>query len=621
MTAVPGGGHGDEDATWTVVQRGLVPDPHAPAGAEPVYVRGAHLPAAGRDVLSVPPGATLGLDTYAGGFPAHGWHELTGRRHGRFHAQLDGHGSLRLFGVGPGGGRRLLDEWQVAGTSLTCEAALRLDGPDEWVWAELTSGTPSGVCASALTYEVEGPVCTVSIGAVITTLDRPDFCLAVLAALARVDPGVLDRVVVVDHGSTPVSQSAGFTEVAGRLGDRLALISQPNLGGSGGFSRGMAELLAPGPDGSASAITHVLLLDDDIVLDPEVVERAAAAAALGHDGLIGAHMLYSSAPTMLHSTGEVIDPRAFIWRTPPDGAALVDLGDQPASSVPAVRRPHVVDYSGWWMCLVPADLLRDSGLSMPFFIKWDDVELGLRARKLGRRTRTLPGIGVWHVPWVDKDTAVDWQVFYLTRNRLVTAALHGPALPLRLVVGVAARAAEHTVTMAYGAADLALEGLRAFGAGPEALVAEQSRGLGAVRERQERFLRTTAGELDRSRPTPALTDEGPVASSGPERSSLGGALLRAFVWAPAQRHTTLVPLRDADVARLGGLDLATIVSPTGQPHPARMRDRRLARRQLWAIGTETARVLVRWRRLRADYRREAPTMTSPQAWDGMVRAG
>ena len=39
-----------------------------------------------------------------------------------------------------------------------------------------------------------------------------------------------------------------------------------------------------------------------------------------------------------------------------------------------------VDYNGWWMCLIPTSILiREIGLALPVFIKWDDVEYGIRA--------------------------------------------------------------------------------------------------------------------------------------------------------------------------------------------------------------------------------------------------
>ena len=81
---------------------------------------------------------------------------------------------------------------------------------------------------------------------------------------------------------------------------------------------------------------------------------------------------------------------------------------------------------GWWMCLMPVAVLREVGLSLPFFIKWDDAEYGLRARAHGVPTVSLPGAAVWHVPWTDKDDAVDWQAYYHARNRVVAALLHSP---------------------------------------------------------------------------------------------------------------------------------------------------------------------------------------------------
>ena len=37
---------------------------------------------------------------------------------------------------------------------------------------------------------------------------------------------------------------------------------------------------------------------------------------------------------------------------------------------------------------------------------------------------------MWHVPWTDKNDAVDWQAYFHLRNRLVVSALHWDA-PVR----------------------------------------------------------------------------------------------------------------------------------------------------------------------------------------------
>jgi GT2 family glycosyltransferase len=61
---------------------------------------------------------------------------------------------------------------------------------------------------------------------------------------------------------------------------------------------------------------------------------------------------------------------------------------------------------------------------MPFFLKWDDVEFGLRAKAAGFASVVLPGAVVWHDSWVGKHAESGWQAYFLLRNRIVTALLH-----------------------------------------------------------------------------------------------------------------------------------------------------------------------------------------------------
>ena len=71
-------------------------------------------------------------------------------------------------------------------------------------------------------------------------------------------------------------------------------------------------------------------------------------------------------------------------------------------------------------------IVREIGLAIPVFIKWDDAEYALRARAAGYPTVSMPGVAAWHVPWLDKNDAQDWQAYYHLRNRVVTALLHSP---------------------------------------------------------------------------------------------------------------------------------------------------------------------------------------------------
>ena len=113
----------------------------------------------------------------------------------------------------------------------------------------------------------------------------------------------------------------------------------------------------------------------------------------------------------------------WFWGPAPQTNHGHDFAQRSLRSTTWLHRRVDVDYNGWWMCLIPTRVIREIGLSLPMFIKWDDAEFGLRAGEAGYPTVTLPGVAVWHVPWTEKDDTLDWQAYFHERNRLVV----GPA--------------------------------------------------------------------------------------------------------------------------------------------------------------------------------------------------
>ena len=77
------------------------------------------------------------------------------------------------------------------------------------------------------------------------------------------------------------------------------------------------------------------------------------------------------------------------------------------------------DFCGWWYLLIPLSLIDESNLPMPYFIKNDDIEYGLRVTK---KLDFLNGIGVWHEPF-EKKFSMPLEYYYV-RNILVTNAIH-----------------------------------------------------------------------------------------------------------------------------------------------------------------------------------------------------
>src|SRR5262245_64396274 len=78
------------------------------------------------------------------------------------------------------------------------------------------------------------------------------------------------------------------------------------------------------------------------------------------------------------------------------------------------------------MFLNPTKIINEVGLAIPQFIKWDDAEYAVRAGRKGYPTVSMPGVAAWHIPWLDKNDALDWQAYYHIRNRVIVALLHSP---------------------------------------------------------------------------------------------------------------------------------------------------------------------------------------------------
>src|SRR5437773_1594425 len=114
-------------------------------------------------------------------------------------------------------------------------------------------------------------------------------------------------------------------------------------------------------------------------------------------------------------------------RAAPNTKARHDFGRRNLRNTPWLHRRADADYNGWWLCLIPRQVIAELGLALPVFIKWDDAEYGVRARDHGIPTVSMPGVAAWQAPWADKNDALDWQAYYHLRNRIVTALLHSPA--------------------------------------------------------------------------------------------------------------------------------------------------------------------------------------------------
>lgn len=597
-----GGGCVGAEVSSIVAQRLVFPLDGIAIEAAPLYLRG-EAEIAGRDTVRIAPGGTASFATYFNAFPAGIWASVAGVDRATLRVDVEGEGVHRLYGIAAEGGPRLLAEAHGDGEILL-DTGVFFAGI-AWAWLESESAEGS-VRLRAGEWRVSARPDPVRILVAVTTMNRVDDCLQVLEALGDDElRHTIVEAVVVDQGSDPLRPRLPGAVLAN--GVPLRLIEQDNLGGSGGFSRGMIE-------GADSDATHVLLLDDDVRIEPESLRRihALASVAVGAP-LLGAHMLSMLEPTVLHSMGERMDRRAMWWHPVEPELSAADLAELPLERTPALRRFQPVDFNGWWMCLIPVSVIRRIGASLPLFIKWDDAEYGLRAEAAGHRTVTVPGIALWHVPWTSKDDGLDWQAYYQLRNRIVTALVH-ERRPRRVLSATWAQDVNHVLCLQYGSARLRNAALRDVLTGPDHLRAT----LRGGRTRAQLVL-ADAGQSVRPDSERRARDIG--GGPGAPRGARAGAgrLLRVL------RHQ-LSPVRSAAegptaVSRargkwwfLGLSDEVELQSATGTGFFRLRRSRRESIRLLAGSAWLRIRLWVGWPTLSRRYRDAAPDLAGTASW-------
>jgi galactofuranosylgalactofuranosylrhamnosyl-N-acetylglucosaminyl-diphospho-decaprenol beta-1,5/1,6-galactofuranosyltransferase len=577
----------------------------------------------GRHSLALPRGRRLSFCTYFNAFPASYWRRWSTVENVRLRVTVRGRANVIVYrSSGKGNAQRV----QAAETADgTAEFALPLEPfiDGGWYWFDIIGGDDGAVLDEAQWCAPEAAAGHGSVTIGITTFNRPDFCVGQLLALGSATDvlDAVDEILVVDQGTDRVKEHEDFAAAAAILGPKLRVIHQANLGGSGGFARAMEETVR------AERSDYVLLLDDDVVSEPEGITRAIAFADLARTAtIVGGHMFNLYDRSVLHTLGEDVEPFRWFYRPAPHTHYGHDFAQAPLRTTPWLHRRADVGYNAWWMCLIPTSVIRKIGLALPLFIKWDDAEYGIRAKRSGIPTVSLPGAAVWHVPWHDKDDTLDWQAYYHARNRIVAALLHSPyERGGNLVKESFLITTKHILAMQYSSAELICRAIEDVLTGPAHLHASLGTKLAEIRAVRAAFPDARAGDdpdafpaVKRRRP-PRRGREHEIPEG--RRALLTAAMNAALknlrpVDEFAERHPQIsVPHIDQRWWLLAQFDSALVSSADGSRLSWYRRDpvrfRSLSRR---AAALHT-RLLREWPRLGAEYRKALPELTAPKTWD------
>ncbi|MPZ65623.1 MAG: glycosyltransferase [Pseudonocardiaceae bacterium] len=562
-----------------------------------------------RQEIAVEPFSRVSMNTYFGRFPASYWQRWTSATDVRVGATVSGTGMLSVVASDMRGDTRVVRTTRVTDAheqrvAMTSPIDRFVDGGALWLELATEGGA---LAAGDIRWEVVAPSQARQTAVVICTHNRADDCLDTLGALAG-DADcmqVVDTVHVVDQGDDTVESRDAFRDVARQLGSRLRYRRQPNLGGAGGFTRGLYEVA----EGAHADHANVLFMDDDILLEPDTVIRMTAFANKAAEPVIvGAQMLYLLHPELTYSWAQTTNLPALQAGVPvPRNVLRVDVTRQ--------RQERRVDagYNAWWSCLIPAEVVASAGYPLPMFFQWDDVEYGHRARAHGFPTVTLAGTGVWHDDWDWKDA--DGPTNYFNhRNSLITSALHTGFDSKAAARVVRQRLLRFLISMRYGLAATVLKGVEDFLEGPGCLHDGGIEAMATVQKLRSEYPETQllpASGVSRPRSTARPLVGAPPAPSH-ERLVMAKRLLWQLMGKP--RGSVSVANRDSQWWHVSRY--ATVVVTDASQRGVRVR--RLDRAELIALGKRTVQVLRRLRRdgpaVARQYRDAMPELTSRQNW-------
>lgn len=380
--------------------------------------------------ITMPEYSQYRFDTYFGGCSTKKWHRYTSARGFKLHLVLSGKFEIRLtYFVND-------MEYNIAARN-TCgieEVESEPFGKQEFVFEypddialssdmvafEITSLAPGTFFGGWYTAEVdEGSVKDVDLNIITPTFKKEEFVRAnvkLFEELFDSDEPIAEHltVTIVDNGRTlgdePLSDNP-----------RIKKYDNPNYGGAGGFSRGMIEALHADP-----RPTHLLVMDDDVSVSPESFVRTYNLLRIVNDEykdafLSGAMISMQLQDHQVEDVGNIFDDGTF-GAVKSFERCLSDVNHVVSNE--ACRYNHARQYAAFWYCCFPMSVVEKQGLCMPFFVRGDDAEFGLREES-GRKFMTMNGICVWHMSFGKSKFNVFNECYLAIRNMLIIRAING----------------------------------------------------------------------------------------------------------------------------------------------------------------------------------------------------
>ena len=226
-----------------------------------------------------------------------------------------------------------------------------------------------------------------------------------------------DDIIVVDNGAgdggvAPARRHAGCRDALARWNGAVAYLpTDRNLGFPAGMNVGIRHALERGAD-------FVLLVNSDVVIPPDCVGRLERSLMATQDvGIAGPLILSRSFPDVVESAGVDYSQATGRMRHRANGAVT--------------RRPHEaasedVDAVSGCVMLVSRTVFDRVGLfDERYFFSFEEIDLCLRAREAGLRTRIIGGAVAYHEGARTIGPQSPRRLYFAARNHLLMARTAG----------------------------------------------------------------------------------------------------------------------------------------------------------------------------------------------------
>jgi galactofuranosylgalactofuranosylrhamnosyl-N-acetylglucosaminyl-diphospho-decaprenol beta-1,5/1,6-galactofuranosyltransferase len=339
--------------------------------------------------------------------------------------------------------------------------------PDSWhshdagrVYLEITCMSEWGLFTEGYLVTDQYPLREVSLGIVSCTFKKEAYVKKTIDNILK-DKFLQSKklkIFVVDNAKTLNGEDF--------KNQNFELIPNRNLGGSGGFTRGLIQAL------EEDTYTHFLFMDDDIELETECIYRLFPLYEYAkQDFAVAGSMLDFCKKHMLYEAGalfgKILKPNGDCSTEHPFRIASLrnKVNLENSNSINLLLSEQHPDYGAFWFFSFSKQVVDEMGLPMPFFIKLDDIEFGLRIKELiGKPIVAFPGVAVWHEPGYAKNPI--WDAYYSTRNSLITHSIRNSLKYTDAIKFLTRNLINKLFVFDYNSAEMIVKGFEDYMQGP-----------------------------------------------------------------------------------------------------------------------------------------------------------